>query len=98
MSSFQAEKWRRWISGEMIWHAAGRSGYDEASTSIRHSTQPRTASLPSAARFRGTGSLPPCRFDGGAVPATRAVAIDIMSNLHHRDRILQFDEAAARML
>jgi hypothetical protein len=52
----------------MIWPAAGRSGYDEASTSIRHSTQPRTASLPPRQGSGGTGSLPPCLFDGGAVP------------------------------
>ena len=40
----------------------------EASTSIRHSTQPRTASLPPRQGSGGTGSLPPCLFDGGAVP------------------------------
>ena len=54
----------------MIWPAAGRSGYDEASTSglsgilrnhERHHCLPRQGS-------GGTGSLPPCPFDGGAVP------------------------------
>ena len=43
----------------MMWPAAGRSAHDEATTSIRHSTHPRTAPLPSAARFRGVRWVEP---------------------------------------
>src|SRR5215204_5721634 len=103
MSSFQAERWRRWIRapvrlrGEMMRPAACPSGHDEGQLYSAFYAS-RTASLPSAARFRATGSLPPWRFGGGAVPATRAVVKDIMTNLRHRDGVLQLDEAAARML
>src|SRR4051812_40283282 len=43
-------------------------------------------------------SLPPRHFGRSAIPATRAVAVNFVSSLRHRNSVLQLDEAATRML